>query len=357
MLLMPIVFILILGNALSSSFAPSDIGITKAVYLSRDTGSMHRQFEEFLAGDAVKELLHIVQVNTYEEGEALLRDREAAAMIILSEGYSEAVASGARAPIEVYSSRYDTFRASVVESLLEGFVHNGNIVVSMMKLGSTAPAPVQFKNLQNVPMSAKGTVPGAIDYYAVTILVMTLMYGSLYAAHGVAEDFLENMGKRLRSTPARSMSLYIGNMIGFVAVVFIQGLILIAFTAIVFKANWGDNLPMVLFIAFSLTVLSTALGMSASLLTRDRKVGTSLISLFVPLFTFISGGYAKIMDNNTVIKAIQTYGTPNSLGHTALFNTIYDGSQSHVWISLAVIWGLVAAAFTICYAAGRRRFH
>ena len=48
-----------------------------------------------------------------------------------------------------------------------------------------------------------------MDYYAITMLALTLMYGALYGSFGMAEDIEEKTVIRIKSSPTKEYENYI----------------------------------------------------------------------------------------------------------------------------------------------------
>lgn len=352
MLLFPIILILILGTALKTLYAPPKLDRIPVAYINKDKGEMSKYFNDYLEMKEIKSLVDTRKMDSLEEAEKLLKDRSIRGIIQIDEDYSDKVLKGEKVTINVYSREFGNLKASMLQNIVDGFIKGGNATSAILKSGSRDTVFKSREFIKDKPISMEGTIPRAIDYYAVTMLVMTLMYGAIYGCYSIGEEFFRDIGKRIRVSPLRLYENLIGKILGTVVSIFIQAMILIAFTKYVYNTNWGNNMPMIIFTAFSLAVLSTSIGAAASMLSRDPDRGQGLLDVIIPIMTFISGGYSKINASEAFDKI--RYLIPNQLGHNAFFNIIYGGSSLSLQGVIISMWILTLALFGIAIIAGRR---
>ncbi|MCX7747868.1 MAG: ABC transporter permease [Clostridia bacterium] len=354
MILFPIVLILILGTALSSLYEPQIIGKTEVAYLNQDEGQISEIVDAKLQGNGIKDYLELKKVSTYEEGLKLVEDKKVSALIKIEKGFSEKIKNGTKADVEILTDNVNELRPTIVKSIAGGITDGINVNVAIMKLGGQGGDPSGLKSLEESPITAEGKMPRAMDYYAVTMLVLIALYGANYGTHGLAEDFFGAMGGRLKGTPVRMYKHLIGKTLGMVLTIFCQMVVLVLFTKYVYQANWGSNIPMVLAIALTLSILSVALGIMLCAITKNGMTATGILNVIIPISTLLSGGYAKFSTDNEVFNTIR-YIFPNHLAQTSMFNTIYEGSMSQVYLCLAIMWVMIAVMFIAASSAGRRR--
>ena len=359
MLLLPIVLILILGTALSGAFKTTNLDSIPVCYLNNDRGEASQHFEEFLKSEEISKILEIKRVTSFDEGKKLVGEKKTRAVIVINESYSENIKSGRKANIEVYSSGFSEFSSSIIKNIVESYNQGANTVGAMQMLGVTDLKYSRSESIAESPITTDGKRPKAIDYYAVTMLVMILMYGTQYGCHGIGEDYLENRGKRVKNTPIKPYEQFAGITLGNIFTVMCQSLILILFTKYVYGANWGGNIPGILLISFTLSTMSIALGIMFTVLIRDRMKASTMISLLVPIMTFLAGGYTPISAGNSVFAKIM-YISPSYLAQTAFFNIIYGQPvTSNIQLlstaeCIAILWIITVVMFIIASASGRR---
>ncbi|MDF2531085.1 MAG: transporter permease [Clostridia bacterium] len=353
MLLLPIMLILVLGSALGGVFTPNNISTTTICYLNEDKELMSETFEEFLRSEEIAELIEIKSVQSREEAFALIKDNKAAALIVLPVGFSETIQKGEKAAIEIYNSKYSSFRASIVQSIMNGFISAANAQLVLRQLDGIPSAYKSFDNLQEIAVTTEGNAPRSIDYYAVTMLVMTIMYGTSYGNFSLKEEKLQNTSIRLASAPVKYLEIVLGKLLGSIVTIFMQAMIIIVFTKAVFNVNWGGNILFIIFVCFSLTLLAVGLGMMVSNLGKNPQATGALLNFGVNIMTFIAGGYFPASQMGPAIDKLG-FISPNYLAQQAMFNTIYGGSPIQTTNAMLAIWIIAAAAFIIAGSIERR---
>ncbi|KAB3530341.1 ABC transporter permease [Alkaliphilus serpentinus] len=359
MIVFPLVLIFILGSALSTAFTPSEMGKTKVAYLSLDKGGFTQAFEEFLQVEDVEELLEVVEIESYEEGVSLISQQKVSGFIFIEEDHSLRLQEGKEAKVKIVSSRYGNFRSKVIANVVEAFTNGSNAIAATATLGKMNPNYNPGNSIDYSTISIKGRIPTSMDYYSVTMLAMIMMYGSSYGIYGIAQDYFDSIGSRIKASPIRAYQLYIGKTLGIVLTLTLQALIVVLFSKYAYGVNWGGSIGVIMLICFSLATLSTGLGVMLSMVTGDRRAANNISSILVPVFTFISGGYmplsnfggGKIAGLFDRLKLV----SPNYLTQRAMFNQIFDGSLKGAEVFIMGLWAISLMLFLTSIMAGRRQ--
>lgn len=355
-LLFPIMLILILGTALNSAYSPKKISKINVAYKSEDPGAFSNNFMAFLKSKDIKGLLQIKDVKTYDAGIKLVNAKDASALIYIPKNYSEDVYNDKKAFVQVYQSEDNALNSTIVKNIVDSFINGAKTIGVLNKMGVSNPSYGVYKNIVDKPITTTGTIPRAIDYYAVTMLALTLMYGALYGSFGMAEDKTEKTYIRIKSSPTKPYINYIGKTLGAIVTLILQMVILVLFTKYAFHANWGPNMGMIFFLGTLFSVFAVSLGIMAYAVTNDAMRASGIINILVVFFTFISGGYAKLNADGTWFEKF-SYISPNKLFQTATFNNIYGGAGSQTQLCILALIGLTVIMFIIASVAGRRSFN
>ncbi len=348
-----IVLILILGSAFSNAFDPLSLDKVKVAYFVGDTGESGKAFIDSMKDiDSINEYIELVPVSSFEKGEKALADQKAEAFIFIPKNFSEQVAQkDVQNDIEIYQRKYSGINATVIENVVESFVNGMNTAAAVFEMKGNLES-FEFKadeGLSLEPLTASGNAPTSMGYYAVAMFLMMLLYGADYGCTGVSEDYLEVIGDRHKVSPLNPAARYAGKMIGLSLVSFIQGVIIIIFTRLVYKVDWGDNIPMILLITLTFSVLTTTLGAMLCLITRDEMKGSNLVLIAIIAFTFLAGGFVA-----TDFPVIE-YISPSYYAKTAIFNTVYNGSSSVVFRCIGIMWAITLVLGVISILAARRK--
>lgn len=353
MLMLPIMLIIILGSALSGSFSPSSINITTICYLDKDKGFMADNLKEFLTSEEIAKLVEVKVVQSEAEAFELIKKDSATALIGLPEDFTEKVQQGEKTAIDVYSSKYSSLRTSIVQSVMNGFIKSTNVQLVIRVMDNTHPEYKAFDNLEEFSVTTEGNIPRAIDYYAVTMMIMTIMYGTSYGNFALKEEKELKTNIRLASAPIKYSEIVLGKLLGTIVTIFMQAMLILIFTKVFFNVNWGGDILFIMFVCFSLTLLSVGLGMMVSNFGRNPRATGALLNFGVNITTFLAGGYFPASQMGLVLEKIGII-SPNYLAQQALFNQIYGGSATQTSNSLILIWTIAIIAFAIAGLTERR---
>ncbi|MCB2291157.1 ABC transporter permease [Clostridium sp. CS001] len=354
MVLSQILIILILGTALGSEFQITNIDRTKVAYLNKDK-QLSRSFDEFLNEKKTKEFVDSITVSSYEEGMNLVNEKKVSSFIIIDDNYTQKILSGEDALIKVINRQKGSFRSSIVQNVIDSFLYTANLEEAVSIINGENKGYKNYKNIQDVSITSSGKKPKAIDFYAVTMLVMMIMYGSMYGSFEVGEDIFDSIGRRMRSTPIKSYQLFLGKTIGSIFIVYMEALTLIFFAKFAYKVNWGSNILIILLIAFLMCALTTGFGIMVTMLCADHYTANRILNLITPIFTFFSGGFVSVTYGGVLGKI--TEFIPNKLAHNALFNSIYPiytDSMHRVKWSIMMMLIMIVLTFLISILSERR---
>lgn len=346
MILLPIFLILILGNALKNNedFTARTVDKVNLLYINNDSTPGAKAFENFITLDELGDIIQVEKINDIEEGKKLIENRKYDALVIYDENST--------GKLELIGSEFNQLGVSIAKGIIETYSSSANAMEALAKIQSRNFTLEQNNNLQDEAISVSGKKPSATDYYAITMLVMIVMYGSIYANFAIDKSYYGAVGSRFRSTPLNLSEIFIGEAVGVVLTLMIQVLILLLISNFAFGVNFGSSIPTILLTAFSLSVLSTMLGIFAIMATKKGLLGLTLLNVIVPIFTFLSGGFMKV-DFGGIVGAISKL-TPNYLASNAMFKSIYGGASKEVFLSILGLWIISALLFIGANIIGRR---
>ncbi len=343
MLLMPMLLIFILGNALGGFFTPTEIGQVRAALVGHEAGTDSDVVLEFFQIEEIASLVEIQSVDTWEDGRQLMASGWAHAIVDVSQ-FRGVNGQEGTVPILVEGLSAGSFSGQVLTTILDSFVNGANTVEARIQMGDFRMQHEYLGPFLQEESVSGAAATSAVDYYAVTMLVMTILYGALYASAGMSEDFLEPVGRRIRSTAIGPWSLFTGKVLGVVFTLTWQIALLILFTAFVYDVNWGSQPWAIAGICLSAAMFSTALGVMAVTVVRDGRIAANILNSLIPLFTLVAGGYIRIDYPGAVFAFLQRL-SPSFLVQTALFNSIYGGGTQQTMMYVAVLWSLTLVMF------------
>lgn len=345
MLLFPIVMIFILGSALTGSFEIENMEPIEVILVNEDEGDLSRSFEGFLNSEEIQEMLDVEKADSFDDSMRRVKQGEASALIHLKKDFA--------GQINIYDSNSSVFGSSVLKNVIDVFIQSANTEYASSRLGSTA-AYIHFSdNIIEEAVNVDGKTPSSLDYYAISMLLMTMMYGTMYGCSAMSEERFLNTDIRLKSAPLKTYQIYIGKVTGTILTLMIDAVLIILFTKYVYKVNWGSNILAIMFACLSLAVLAAGIGVTGFMLIGDESKTQVILNVLVPLFTFLGGGYIPSQYLSPMMKRISVI-SPNHLARNIMSNIIYEGSHTQTVSFLLILWAVSLALFSISAFGGRR---
>ncbi|MEH7076676.1 ABC transporter permease [Neobacillus drentensis] len=312
MLAFPIVLMLVLGTALSNTFTTS-LPVDDIDVLYKDT-TMGEYFGHFIS-EAEKSGLHFKKVTGFIDGEKEVKQGN-------YDGYVEVTDQG----IQLFVNNGTSIEGTILEGMLSSFVDQYNIASEIIKV---APERLEsaFTHENSVNFIKETSLlpdqqPGSMDYYAIVITTMIILYGAMSASSLITSERVRRTAERLIASPVRKSEIFIGKVLGSLVSNSLCILLVILFSKLIFKANWGEHPGLVFLVLLTEVVFAVSLGIGVSFLTKTSAGPTVIIMLFVQLSSFFGGAYFKIDNPEGIFKLI-TDLSPLTWMNTALIKIIY----------------------------------
>ena len=129
-----------------------------------------------------------------------------------------------------------------------------------------------------------------IEYY--TLIAMTALYGgalSIYMINKLLPN-MSSMGKRIGVSPVKKKNLVLSGTLASLLVSLISMSILLLYTLVVLKVNYGDDLKKVILLAFTGCVAGISLGLFIGIVLKTNENAKSGILIAITMFlSFLSG--------------------------------------------------------------------
>ena len=312
MLAFPIVLMLVLGTALSNTFTTS-LRVDDIDVLYKDT-TKGESFPHFIT-EAEKSGLHFKKATGSIDGEKEVKQGS-------YDGYVEVTDNG----IGLYVNNGTSIEGNILEGMLASFVDQYNIASEIIKIAPeklesayTREKPTDF--IQETSL-LPNKQPGSMDYYAIVITTMIVLYGAMSSSSLIVSERVRKTADRLIASPVRKSEIFIGKVLGSLVSNSICILLVILFSKLIFKANWGDQLGLVFLVLLTEVIFAVSMGIGVSFLSKTSAGPRVIIMLFVQLSSFFGGAYFKIDNPKGIFKLI-TELSPLTWMNTALTKIIY----------------------------------
>lgn len=285
MLAFPLVLMLVLGSALSNAFDKTvSVGEIHVLYkssLDKNAAPYFHTFQQY----AEKSDIHFEKAGKNTDGLKEVKLGNA-------DGYAVVNGRG----IRLYTNGRNSIKGSILEGVFSAFTDQYNLAAEVMK---TAPekAGAAFGKVKNNYIQTESLLPkkqpGSMDYYAIVITTMICLYASLGSSTLIAGERIRKTADRLIAAPVRKSSIFIGKLFAYVFVYALCIALLIVVSKVVYKANWGDHLPLVCLLLLTEIIFSVSIGIGVSMFSKSAGA-RAILNIFIQLASFFGGAYFKI---------------------------------------------------------------
>ncbi len=322
--LTPILMMLVLGAALKNTFTAAQLEVSNVIVVADDTAY------NMLDKNIDDSFLAISRAADLDEAMKNYNDGQADAVIKIDSEGSDVH------DIVAYVGTNNNIKKIVIGSSVNDLKNISNIMHALAD--KNVDTDKLFKEycdqkslLSESKITATGNIPRAIDYYGVTMLVLTTMTGALIACDHFGAIFSGSVGKRIKSSNMRVYENYIGMFGSMFLVNMIQGTITLMIMRYICRINLGDNMIWNVIIVVLASAMATAIGIFTCTAFNDAKQATKVLNMVLQAFAFVSGGYVKL--DFGFLK----YMTPNHYVQSAMFQNIYSGYGGSFAVSIAAI--------------------
>ena len=349
-ILLPLGLIFVLGSALGGAFEGRDVGATPVAYVIEATSPEAESVRGFLTRDDVGRYLETREATGLDEARRMLEEQEVYTVIYVPPAFGDETLD-----LSLIERTGNSLRTGIVRAVVRNYVHAANVTVAAANVEGAAgfryePMPARF---DAVEISRAGRAPGAFDFYAVSMLVLTVMFVAGYAVDAMREDLLDPIGRRVRTTAISSWAHISGKLGANTVTGLIQAGVIVVATLLVFGANWGARPLLLAGLVASIVIFAVAFGALVLALLRDGQKALSAVSLIVLGSMIVSGGAVHFGNVGPGFRAIQQM-LPHYQGQTAILAMIYGDAAGAVPVAFLYFLGGAAIAFALTVMLARR---
>lgn len=356
-----LVIIIILGSALSGTFKTDDlISPVKVALVNEDKGEGAKAFVSFLKSSSIEKLIKIKETSDIASARRSLQQNMFDGIIEIKSNYSEANQNRNFDGIETYMIENDKTTFQILSSVINGWKNNNSAIQIAVKSGKSMDSiSAEMKNtnkvIKEMPLSKNGKLPKAMDYYTITMVVMTLIFSGFNTLGRLQDDFLSEMKSRFQSSPAPIGFILSGEIMGVTLMSFLQMVFVVLFAHFVYGANFGSRYGIVFGTLFIMTMFGQMLAAVLALGLKNANATQAIIQTLGLGLAFLSGGFYTSPIKGSVGRFLATYGTPNALAQTAIFGSIYGGNASIIFACMGILSLLSILLLGLTIGFARRR--
>jgi ABC-2 type transport system permease protein len=350
---------------------------------------------ELLAGllrsEELAQLLAVTEAESVASARAAVDNQQADVAVIIPAGLSVAVFDPqGQAEVEVYHDPTLTLGPGIVKSILAQFVDAlaGSKIAAAVAYDQLAEqgAAVDETTLQDVAMQygewatsvsegqgtsallaiqhpVSGEEEDANEAFAIVSGVITGMmvfygfYTGAASAMSILQEEDDGTLPRLFTTPTSTSAILGGKLIAVFALVIVQVLVLMSFSSLVFKTNWGAPIPLSLAMV-GLVVLAPSFGIFIMSLLKDtRQAGVVIGGVMTVLgMVGMSSVFTASVPGAGGLAETLSLFVPQGWSMRAWLLVMDGGNVGDVLPTFAVMIALAAGLFSIGVLRFRKRF-
>lgn len=381
---MPIVLILILGSALGGG--GEDMTIKVAV-VNQDRGGERELGAEMVEALKDSERLGEIFEIEWETDARKVRDAvatgEYVSALIIPKDFSERIETSKPVELVVYKDPGSALSADIWQGVVDSFAAGYSsasigvrtvtdaLVESAGTPGDAAALPGAIAKAQADAIAettdgtklitiddgedAQAREMTALDYYAVSMTSMFLMFGAMFGAFTTIRERREQTLARLQAAPVAPSAIIAGRMAGVFVMGMAQFVVLYVFSTYALRVDWGADVLAIFVIAAGEVAAVTGFAVFISSLTKTERGAGGLGPLVIQIQALIGGAFFQI----TILPEwIQPIRYASVIGWSMEgWQTVQmrAGTLADVTTPLLALFGFAAAFFAFgAVMAGRR---
>lgn len=370
LLAMPLLLILVLGMVFQPLWTSTPFTIDIAVF-NEDGGEFSKiLLEEVFGSEQLKDMVKIKYVESEEEIINEVNKGKIAAGVIIGEEFSQAILTGEDTRIKILADPEQPIKAGVVKNIVEAFTLEvlkrriilGTSMGILVAKNLINPAEIQqlipvwlseIENIEELIQIDKKTEkrmdknPMAMEYYAVGMGVMYILFATNAGAETIFQERRNKTLERIKVAPVSEREILGGKLFGIFLIALLQFVMIVFFTRIFYRVNWGDSiLGIIIMILSSVLAFSGLSTLLASLTKSEEQIGNIGPALAM-IFGFMGGGMWPTSNFPDWLNMASKF-TPNRWAIDGFLKLMYqEGGVVSVLPEVLVLLGMAAVFFSL----------
>lgn len=361
---MPIILIAILGAAFGDSMNEnSEVSINsfRVGITDQDGSTTSKLFISTLSKSELSEIIN-VKLLSKDQLEKDLKSRVIEMGIMIKPNFEKSLIKHDNVQLNILKGPNSTLQEMVLENVVLQFSQNYEMNRILMPLN-------QGKELESVSHQLKKELITernihknsqpitSFQYYAGGMGVLFLLMTVVFLVGSMIEEKEEEVYKRLLVSNLSNTSYIVGKLLGILLMSMIQLSLIILFTSVVFKVNWGDPFTVVM-IGCSFILNAAGFGVMIGSFIKREKTFNSVGILGTQVLAALGGSMVPLyLFPQWLINT--SYFLPNSLA-LQMFLKSMAGADFHEIQSgflLSCGMGLVFFIFALLRMSFERKHH
>jgi len=361
--ILPLLLIFILGSSLSglSTFtsSPKQEDKVNVGIVDLDQHGYINYLKDFAGQSEIKELITLHQLNSAEQLERDLRNGIMNFGVVIPSAFSEAIAKGQKAENWQFVLGNDYYQNLTAKLVIQSFIdqlNNKQAIKEVLGPQVVVASPVASGHNGSEAIVKQGKLSGdtsyeytSFQYYAVSVLVMFLLYMGREAAVSIMTDKENYILQRMQAMPVHPSSIICGKILGNTIIALMQAFVIISITKYVYGVEWGHSWGLLLLAIFLIIVSAMGLGVLLLVRAKSAKSIHSIYQLIIIVMTAVSGGYSPIVGAEPISQFTISYW-----GTRGIFDIMLSSNMELILHKIMILGGVSAVLILISVMSYRK---
>ncbi|WP_145334579.1 ABC transporter permease [Paenibacillus xylanexedens] len=308
--ILPLLLIFILGTALSSAMGtgkdttPDTLRVGIVQSNEAASSPVGEALKAFVSTPKVAQMIKVKNMSSQDETVDALKQGNLDFAVIVTSDMVQQWMAGKTVKLQWILGKDNTLNV-VGQTVFTSFTDELNRQAAIAKVlgpetvmamaaqdgtGSTSAQP----NIKVGSPGHSGQSYSASQYYAAAMLAMFMLYSGMTTVNSLFTERDKQTLARLQATPVGNGVIFAGKIAGNSLLAFLQAIIIIVMTNLLFGVNWGGHPWLIVLICVLITLASMTLGIIVALVSKNAASANALMQGIIIVMTFISGGFTPI---------------------------------------------------------------
>ncbi|MDT0126165.1 ABC transporter permease [Paenibacillus sp. RRE4] len=308
--ILPLLLIFILGTALSSAMGtgkdttPDTLRVGIVQSNEAASSPVGEALKAFVSTPKVAQMIQVKNMSSQDETMDALKQGNLDFAVIVTSDMVQQWMAGKTVKLQWILGKDNTLNV-VGQTVFTSFTDELNRQAAIAKVlgpetmmamaaqdgtGSTSAQP----NIKVSSPGHSGQSYSASQYYAAAMLAMFMLYSGMTTVNSLFTERDKQTLARLQATPVGNGVIFAGKIAGNSLLAFLQAIIIIVMTNLLFGVNWGGYPWLIVLICVLITLASMTLGIIVALVSKNAASANALMQGIIIVMTFISGGFTPI---------------------------------------------------------------